>query len=331
MMTYFLGVDAGNTKTIALVAKQDGTIIGSGRGGCGDIYGASTPEAAIEQIERAVENALKQAGVSASEISSGGFSLAGADWRSDFEYLQGEMSKRGYGKEIRIYNDAIGALRAGSPDGTGVVIACGTGTAIGARSASGKIWHGSFWQEPLCGEEMGSRALRAIYRAELGVDPPTGLTAAVLKHFDEPSAEQMLYRFTAQGMTHPTSAEVAKLSRVVLDEAANGDTAALKIAKELGRELANYALAAARQVGLDGAPFTLVLNGGVFRHDSTTLLDAVLEQLRASGTDVNVVSSELEPAAGALLLAFEAGKIPVDATLLAKLEASLPPPELFHT
>lgn len=330
-MTYFLGVDAGNTKTIALVAAEDGTILGSGRGGCGDIYGASTPEAAIEQIERAVESALEQAGVNASDIVSGGFSLAGADWHSDFEYLKAEMTKRSYGAEIRIYNDAIGALRAGSPDGTGVVIACGTGTAIGARSKQGKIWHGSFWQEPLCGEEMGSRALRAIYRAELGIDPATELTAAVLEHFDEPRVERMLYRFTARDVTHPTGAEVARLSRIVLDEATKGDPAALKIVQTLGRELANYALAAARQVGLDGIPFTLVLNGGVFRHDSTTLLDVVLEQIRASAPDVQLVSSELEPAAGALLLAFEGAEIPVNAALLEKLEATLPPPELFHT
>ena len=330
-MTYFLGVDGGNTKTIALIAAPDGTIFGAGRGGCGDIYGASTPEAAIEQIERAVESALEQAGVSATDLSVGAFSLAGADWYSDFEYLQAAMTQRGYGAEIRVYNDAIGALRAGSPDGTGVVIGCGTGTAVGARSASGKIWHGSFWQEPLCGEEMGSRALRAVYRAELGIDPPTGLKAALLAHFDEPSVEQMLYRFTARDREHPTNIEVARLSRVLLNEAAKGDTMARNIVQALGYGLGEYALAAARQVGMEGTAFTLVLNGGVFRHESTTLIDAVMERIRQSDPDVQPVTSELEPAVGALLLAFEAADVAVDAALLGKVEASLPPPELFRT
>src|SRR5690606_33972561 len=119
----------------------------------------------------------------------------------------------GLGKEIRVYNDAIGSLRAGSPDGNGVVIACGTGTAIGARNPKGEIWHSSFWQEPLCGHQMGSRALRAIYRAELGVDRATSLTEAVLEHFKEPSVEAMLYRFTARDVENPNTQEVAKLSR----------------------------------------------------------------------------------------------------------------------
>src|SRR6185312_1179927 len=38
-MSYVLGVDAGNTKTVALVARLDGTVVGAGRAGCGDIYG----------------------------------------------------------------------------------------------------------------------------------------------------------------------------------------------------------------------------------------------------------------------------------------------------
>ena len=57
-MTYILGVDGGNTKTIALVARMDGTVVGAGRGGCGDIYGAAGPAGAIAEIERAVLAAL---------------------------------------------------------------------------------------------------------------------------------------------------------------------------------------------------------------------------------------------------------------------------------
>ena len=61
-MTYILGVDGGNTKTIALVARIDGTIVGAGRGGCGDIYGGAGPSGAIAEIERAVLGALTAAG-----------------------------------------------------------------------------------------------------------------------------------------------------------------------------------------------------------------------------------------------------------------------------
>ena len=74
---------------------------------------------------------------------------------------------RGYGQRIVIVNDAMGALRAGSPDGTGVVVACGTGAAVGARHPDGRIWHSSFWQEVQGADELSLSALRAVYRAEL--------------------------------------------------------------------------------------------------------------------------------------------------------------------
>src|SRR5262245_475221 len=62
-MTYVLGVDGGNTKTIALIAGLDGAIVGAGRGGCGDIYGSTRDNPGIPQVERAVRAALAAAGV----------------------------------------------------------------------------------------------------------------------------------------------------------------------------------------------------------------------------------------------------------------------------
>jgi N-acetylglucosamine kinase-like BadF-type ATPase len=327
-MTYILGVDAGNTKTIALVARLDGTIIGAGRGGCGDIY-ATTPEPALEQIRLAVDTALAQAGATRDELASGCFSLAGADWDEDYAFLKAAMTKQGSGAVVHIYNDAIGALRAGSPDGTGVVIACGTGTACGARSADGKFWHSSFWQESLCAHEMGSRALRAVYRAELGIDPPTTLTAPLLAHYDMPSVGALLKHFTAHGHEPFPVMKIARLSRIVLDEAVNGDAAALKIVEDLGRGLADYALAAARQVGI--APDPLVLNGGVFKHNSTVLIDVILERIRTVAPGVNPIMSRHEPAVGALMLAFEHHGITIAGDVLANLEASEPGQELFRT
>src|SRR5436190_232184 len=81
------------------------------------------------------------------------------------------------------------ALRAGSPEGLGVAVACGTGAAIGARAANGRIWHGSFWQFHHGSRQLGFKTLEALCRAELGIDPPTRLTAHVLEILEQPSVE----------------------------------------------------------------------------------------------------------------------------------------------
>ena len=105
-MKFVLGVDGGNTKTLALVAREDGVIEGTGRAGCGDIYGATSSAAAIAAIESAVNAALTNAKIQVSGLTTAAFSLAGADWPEDFNFLEDAMRIRGYGQNLVIVNDA---------------------------------------------------------------------------------------------------------------------------------------------------------------------------------------------------------------------------------
>jgi len=57
-----LGVDGGNTKTIAIVLTGEGAVLGTGRAGCGDIHNARGPEAAVAEITGAVRAALAESG-----------------------------------------------------------------------------------------------------------------------------------------------------------------------------------------------------------------------------------------------------------------------------
>ena len=328
-MKLVLGVDGGNTKTLALVARDDGAIIGRGRAGCGDIYGAGSPGAAIAEIESAVGAALKEAGIAPAMLSVGAFSLAGADWPEDFRLLEEAMRERGYGQRIEVVNDAMGALRAGSPDGTGVVVACGTGAAVGARHPDGRIWHSSFWQQVQGADELSSRALRAVYRAELGIDPPTLLRERILEAFAARNVEEILYRLTGRDLPRP---EIRRqLVRPLFDAADAGDDAARRIVISHGKALGDYALVAARRVGLLGKSFILVLTGGVLRHPSPLLRDTLVERVQDAAPDVRAIQSRFEPAAGAVLLALDLIHAVTDATLLERLESTLPGAAFFAT
>jgi N-acetylglucosamine kinase-like BadF-type ATPase len=327
-MTYFLGVDGGNTKTIALVARMDGTIVGMGRGDCGDIYGRAGPAGAIAEIERAVLAALAAAGASTRALATGAFSLAGADWPEDFVLLASELRRRGFGRAITVVNDALGALWAGAPAGAAVSVVCGTGVAVGARGTDGRLWHGSFWLEPLGANELGRRMLRAVIRAELGLDPPTTLTTRLLEFYSREQVDQVLHAFTAR---EATPLNIGQLARLLLDEADRGDPTARRLALEHGQSLGDYALAGARQVGIVDTPFTLVLAGGVLRHSARLLAETLLARVRATMPDVHVVESRFEPAVGALFLALELAGVVIDAPLLARMTPTLPPAAFFAT
>jgi N-acetylglucosamine kinase-like BadF-type ATPase len=330
-MSMILGVDGGNTKTIALLATPEGRIIGAARGGCTDIYGASSPQAALDEIERTVDQALVQADTRREDLDTACFSLAGADWPEDYAFLRQAMQDYGFGRMITVCNDSLGALRAGSPDGTGVVISCGTGIAAAARNPNGVFWHSGFWQEPLCGIELGNQALRVIYRSELGIDPTTSLTDQVLRHFGHNSVEALLHHFTRRGGVPPTGIELSKLAPMVLREADAGDTLASQIVNQHGTLLADYALAAARKVHLEQTTFRLVLNGGVFRHPGQKLVDAIKARINLFSPDVVPMRSRHEPVLGAVLLALETAGIQITPMLLHNLEQSRPSKDLFRT
>src|SRR5919204_4180137 len=127
MTDLLLGVDGGNTKTVAVAARTDGTVVGTGRAGCADIHNAASPDEALAEIARACASALAATGARAADIAAAAFSLAGADWPEDFELLRRALAEAlGLTEPPIVVNDAIGAIRSGTHDGVGAAIACGT-------------------------------------------------------------------------------------------------------------------------------------------------------------------------------------------------------------
>lgn len=329
-MDYFLGLDGGNSKTIALVATAEGYIIGSGRSGCADIYSVSGPAEAATAVKTAVSAALEVAGVRREALTAGCFSLAGADWPEDFAWWQAVLARQGYEpNRVAVVNDAIGALYAGLPGGIGVVVVCGTGAATGARGPDGRLWHSSFWQETQGSRQLGQKMLWAVYRTALGIGPATSLTGRVLTFFDLQTVEQVLHHLTARGRKQ--SIPIERLARALFDEAQVGDPVAQEILRQHGAALGDDAVAAARQVGITDLPFTLVLMGGVLRHPFPLLREAIIGRVRATSPAVQATTSAFEPAVGALLIALETAHRPLTPNLLANLQATMPPPPLFET
>jgi N-acetylglucosamine kinase-like BadF-type ATPase len=315
MESLLLGVDGGNTKTIALAALEDGTVVGLGRAGCADVYNAG--EQAVENIVSAVEQA------SAGPFSAAAFSLAGADWPEDFALYGAALPARvAIDRPPLVVNDAIGGLRAGTRDGVGVAVVCGSAAAIGAGAPGRRFWHASWWLDLGGAAELGERAIRAVVRTELGLERATALTEKVLAFSGLGSVAELLHAFTGRAPATPVKRD--RLAPLVLDAAAAGDEVALAIVQTLGRGLGRYASVAARQVELDPSGRPLVLAGGVLRHPSSVLADAIAAEI----PDAIRTPAEFEPAVGALLLAYDELGIEPD---LDKLRASLPDPALYHT
>jgi N-acetylglucosamine kinase-like BadF-type ATPase len=330
-MGYILGVDAGNTKTVAVVCRADGTVCGYGRSGCGDIYGAGSPEAAFKEIGRSVQDALRVAGITEKDLLAGSFSMAGADWPDDYECIKSGVLNYGWGRHTVVWNDALGGLRAGSPDGNGVGIILGTGTAVGARSPAGEVWHCSFWAQDLTSANLMKSACNAVFKAELGIVQPTSLTGRILTLFGKTSVADVLYSLTGRH-TAGVNPPISKIIVALCDEAENGDPAALEIIRSFCDECTKYAMVAANRVKYStDQSFYLVLSGGMLKQPSTYLRDEIVKRFLDQFPNAVPVAGQVEPIVGAVYWGFDACKYQITTEITRNLLSTMPDVGFFST
>ncbi len=327
-MTLLLGVDGGNSKSIALVATADGSIVAAARRlGSADIYSAGGAVAAIERVRSVVADALAQAGVTSDRIGAAAFSMAGADWPEDFDFLGAEL-RGDFPTQPLIVNDAIGALAGAVPDGSAVVVSLGTGAATGARGSDGSTWHSSFWQAPQGAGELAHRSLAAVVRAELGIGAPTALQEQLLAATGDRSVEALLHRFTARD--RPMGPVVGAVVRALFETVARDDAVARNLVIAHGTGIGELAAAAARRVGIEQESYALSFCGGLTRAAAEPLIGAAVDAVRAAGQSARRVEPRWQPAVGALSIAL---RMSVDAAewpgIADRLDATAPPAMLY--
>ena len=311
----FLGVDGGNTKTIALACGADGRIAGHARTGLSDIYSVADPAVAVAEIVRGAKAAIAAAGGGGVECAY--YSLAGADWPVDIAYFENELSRQIPAERTIVVNDAIGAIRCGADDGVGCSFVCGTGTALGVRAADGRHWHVSWLAAPYFTIDLTRATIDAAIRSELGMLAASSLPERVAEVYGVRDAAAVMELVTGRGRRTPR----IPLGALLLDCAAEGDELAREKVVWVARENAAYLRAGARACGL-GEPTPVTLAGGVMRHSSPLLTDALAEAL--PGCELR--RARREPAAGALLAALDEGGAGAVA-----LDSSALPPDLFTT
>lgn len=334
MSRYFLGVDAGNSKTVALLADADGQVLGRGRGGVGDIYGAATEELAVDEVVAAVEAALAAAGVGAEEVASAALRLAGVDWAEDERYWEDAAVRRLPGlRQVSIRNDGFALLRCGTVSGVGVAVTAGTGPAVAARGPDGREYCASWWiQHALGGQGLGAAAFRAVVDAEIGLGPATVLRAELLQLFGHRDVTGLLHAFTRRGSVR-SDRELAAAARPVLRAAAAGDEVALGIVATATRTFAGLARVAAERTGLSvgGGPVPVVLGGSVLTSEHSAYRDALVQDLQHELGSVEVAATAASPVAGALLDALAEGGVRLDQELHDRVLTASHPADFLLT
>ncbi|MDP9251733.1 MAG: N-acetylglucosamine kinase [Chloroflexota bacterium] len=294
MSDIVVGIDAGASKTRAFAVDRDGTVVGRGAGGGGNLLTSPDPQGAIAA---ALAEALGGRAADAVVLS-----CAGGD--RETERTRGlEILARlaPPGAKLLVTHDAIAALYAGNPTGCGVVLIAGTGSIAYGRNEEGEEDRAGGWGY-LIGDEgsavwCGLEALRAISHAVDGRGAPTRMTAMLFQQLGVGQFSDVLP--LVYGRPHPAPA-IGAATRALASASAEGDAIANSILQRGANALARAATVVAMTLGLSAGP--VYLAGGAF--ENLSLLQRLVQlDLLGLLPQATVEPVREEPAMGAARLA----------------------------
>jgi N-acetylglucosamine kinase-like BadF-type ATPase len=296
---HVLGIDAGGTKTVCLLADDRGAIAGEGRG-----PGANLTVAGELELEKVVHEVMEQAMGDRSIVPAAiCLGIAGVDREDEARTVGAIMRRIGYKSRTLVVNDALIALVAAAGDAAGVVIIAGTGAIVYGRNGHGEAARAGGWGH-MIGDEgsgywIGREALSAVMRAADGRGPETQLSSEILAHFDVADVSRLprLVYDRAQ----PRMA-VAALGPLVQRVSEQGDAVATRILERAAEELVLAAGSVTSRLEMRGDAFTFYLSGGIFRV-VPWLVDELARRLVEVAPRSSVQQLEREPAEGAVWLA----------------------------
>lgn len=294
-MRHVIGIDAGGTKTVGLLADEQGQPLGEARGG-----GANLQVHGELEVEKVLYGILEALG--ARSVSALCLGIAGVDRPGDEAVIRAILRRLGHAENARVVNDAAIALVAGTPERAGIVIVAGTGSIAYGVDARGGVaragGYGYLLADEGSGYWLGREALRAAVRARDGRGPQTPLADRVFAALGVASLEELVPLAYEQGLPRQ---QLAALSRLVQAAADAGDPLADALLDQAALELALAARSVARRLSL-ASRYPVVLAGGLFL-GCPGLARRLTARLELPGAEPHLL--EGEPASGAVTLALD--------------------------
>ncbi len=322
-----IAVDGGNSKVDLALVGEDGGLLAAVRGPTITHQKRGGLAAAVSALRTTVAAAVARAAL---EVPASGplariavFSIAGGDTPRDVRRLHQAFGRLGLAQQLIVVSDAYGPLRAGTEDGIGAVVLCGSGSNMLAIGPTGRVaaypalgeiagdWGG--------GGSLGPTALSAAIRGRDGRGPHTSLEQLVPERLGLARPLDVTYALYRGRLSEAALRELAPL---VFEAASAGDVVARFIADQQADEIVAMAVAALRRVRALRAAIPVVLAGGVFRTTDAVFHARIRAGLAAAAPRAEIRLLAAPPVLGAALLGFDALGIG-DQDVLARLRASL--------
>ncbi|HEY3788463.1 MAG TPA: BadF/BadG/BcrA/BcrD ATPase family protein, partial [Urbifossiella sp.] len=261
---YVIGIDGGGTHTVALLAESaTGKVLGRGAGGPSNIQAVGV-RAALQELNAAVVAAFGAAKLPRVKVAASCLGLAGVDLSEGLDIIRDWADSVSLAEKLTVANDATLLFAAGTPEGWGLAVICGTGSIAFTLDRNGKDGRAGGWGY-LLGDEgsawlVGLSGLRAACRSADNAGPKTQLLDAFLAKLGTSDPRDFIpavYRGVWD------RAAIAGLAPLVVEAAEAGDDVAHKLVVHQVTELARTAVTAVDANKLPRLGLPVAVAGGL--------------------------------------------------------------------
>ena len=295
-MAYFLGIDAGGSKTSALIGDEQRELGRADGPSCKiQNVGEAAARASLKDI---IQRACAEAKVSPAELGRVCIGISGASNTEVADRVRriiGELTPA----QVQVIGDNVIALEAAVGSGPGVVVIAGTGSIAYGRNEKGEEARaggfGPVISDEGSGTWIGKRAVRVV--AQSG-DLTNHLGSALAAAWNCTSTAELVSR--ANSVPVP---DFAALFPLVVQACEQRDLPACELLEDAGRELASLGDKVIRKLWpRDTGTVAVGVAGGVLQN-SSQVRRGFTNALRMAQANIKVNPRAAEPAAGALALA----------------------------
>ena len=300
--SYVAGIDGGASKTVAVIADCNGTILGEGRAGPSNYHNIGV-HAATLAINEALKRARAKAGLSA-KPDIGVVALAGIDSKQDMITASRFVKNAGIAKRSIVIHDSVAAIHATTKGKPGIVVNSGTGSFAAGMNGEGTYARAGGWGY-IAGDEgsayeIGLNAIKMAFRSFDGREDDTELTEILKKRFLVKEIDGLVSKIYHDGLTVE---QIAAVAHEVI-RLARRDKVSRRILNEAGTQLGELVCTVAVRLNMTKLRFPVAAVGGNFR-SGDCLMRALKSKVRTCCPRASVTYVHVEPALGSLTIALD--------------------------
>ena len=322
-MDLYLGLDGGQSHSLAILADGQGHILGAGLAGPSNRLNDPRGYEGFEQaIAHAVAAAFDSAGLPEQSLKVACFALSGG-WQDRARKTE-ILTRCTDAALCLLRHDTESALAGATMGQAGVIVIAGTGSVAYGEDGHGRELLVGGWGY-LMGDEgsaywIALQALSAATKCSDGRGPKTSLLHDLPRAVgcgDLRALQSLLY---SASLARP---EVANLAVAVSQAAVEGDHVAQAILAEAGHELACHAVTVISRLDLRYQAIPVAPVGGVFQAGEW-VQRPFRDHLGDTTPRARVIKPAFPSVIGALLLVYREVNVPASESVLNNLRDTQP-------